>query len=125
MSEIWSLENSELILEVSDAGAELSRIYDKKKKREVLWNADAKYWGRHAPLLFPFVGKLNGGVYHYEGKEYAMSAHGFARDSAFTLVEQSSTTVTHCLKASEATKKIIPLISSCLSPTGCRETGSW
>lgn len=108
MSEIRSLENSELILEVSDAGAELSRIYDKKKKREVLWNADAKYWGRHAPLLFPFVGKLNGGVYHYEGKEYAMSAHGFARDSEFTLVEQDDTAMTHCLKASEATKKNYP-----------------
>ncbi len=53
-------------------------MYDKKKEREVLWNADPEYWGRHAPILFPFVGKLNGGVYHYEGNEYTMSAHGFA-----------------------------------------------
>lgn len=108
MSEIRTLENSEMIVEINDAGAELSRIYDKRKKREVLWNGDAKYWGRRAPLLFPFVGKLNGGVYHYEGKEYAMSAHGFARDSAFELAEQSETAVTHCLKSSEATKKNYP-----------------
>ena len=67
MAEMRTLENEYLIVEVNDAGAELSRVYDKKKEREVLWNADAKYWGRHAPILFPFVGKLNGGVYRYEG----------------------------------------------------------
>ena len=47
MAEMRTLENAYLVVEVSDAGAELSRVYDKKKEREVLWNADAKYWGRH------------------------------------------------------------------------------
>ena len=94
--------------EVSDAGAELSRVYDKKKEREVLWNADPKYWGRHSPILFPFVGKLNRGVYHYEGTEYSMSAHGFARDSEFECVELSSEAVTHRLVSTETTKKNYP-----------------
>ena len=62
MAEMRTLENAYLVVEVSDAGAELSRVYDKKKEREVLGNAYPKYWGRHSPILFPFVGKLNRGV---------------------------------------------------------------
>ncbi len=108
MAEMRTLENAYLVVEVSDAGAELSRVYDKKKEREVLWNADPKYWGRHSPILFPFVGKLNGGVYHYEGTEYSMSAHGFARDSEFECVELSSEAVTHRLVSTETTKKNYP-----------------
>ena len=87
MAEMRTLENAYLMVEVSDAGAELSRVYDKKKEREVLWNADPKYWGRHSPILFPFVGKLNGGVYRYEGNEYTRGAHGFARAMEFAWEE--------------------------------------
>ena len=108
MAEMRTLENAYLVVEVNDAGAELSRVYDKKKEREVLWNADPEYWGRHAPILFPFVGKLNGGVYHYEGNEYTMSAHGFARDSEFECVERSATAVTHRLVSTGDTKKNYP-----------------
>ena len=54
------------------------------------------------------MGKLNGGVYHYEGKEYTMSAHGFARDSRFECVEQSAEAVTHRLVSTGDTKKNYP-----------------
>ena len=60
MAEMRTLENAYLAVEVSDAEAELSGVYDKKKEREVLWNADPTYWGRHAPIPFPFVGKPGG-----------------------------------------------------------------
>ena len=77
------LENEELRVTVEQEGAQLSSIYDKKKKRELLWRADPAVWGRHAPVLFPFVGKSAGGRYRLEGKEYEIPAHGFARDMAF------------------------------------------
>ena len=32
--------------------------------------------GRTSPVLFPFVGSLNGGIYKVEDKEYAMGQHG-------------------------------------------------
>ena len=32
MAEMRTLENAYLVVEVSDAGAELSRVYDKKKE---------------------------------------------------------------------------------------------
>lgn len=108
MAEMRTLENAYLMVEVSDAGAELSRVYDKKKEREVLWNADPKYWGRHSPILFPFVGKLNGGVYRYEGNEYTMGAHGFARDMEFAWVETGEDFVTHRLVSTAQTKENYP-----------------
>lgn len=77
------LENDELRITVSRHGAELSHIWDKRNNREILWKADPAVWGRHAPVLFPFVGKSYENQYTYEGKTYAMSSHGFARDMDF------------------------------------------
>ena len=54
------IENDFLKVTIDDHGAELVSIYDKEKDREVIWQGDPKFWGRHAPVLFPNVGK------HYE-----------------------------------------------------------
>ena len=51
------LENQRLCVEISEMGAEVTRIYDKKKGAELLWEADPVYWKRHSPVLFPNVGK--------------------------------------------------------------------
>lgn len=75
-------------LTVADHGAEAVSL--KKNGVEYLWSADPAFWGRHAPVLFPFVGQVRGGVYRYAGVEYKMGQHGFARDMDFTLVEASS-----------------------------------
>lgn len=103
------LENQFLKITVSDHGAELCSVYDKEEKKERIWNADPAVWNRHAPLLFPFVGRVIGNVYRYQGKEYEMPfQHGFARDMEFTLVEKSETHITHCLEANEETRKMYP-----------------
>jgi len=53
---------------------------------ELVWQAgDA--WPRHAPLLFPIVGKLKNDTLRHRGKSYPMTQHGFARDSRFEWVE--------------------------------------
>ena len=80
---LFTLENDELLVTVARHGAELTRIYDKKADREVLWCAEPSVWNRHAPVLFPFVGKCYEGAYVHDGKEYGMTPHGFARDMDF------------------------------------------
>ena len=80
---LFTLENDELLVTVDRRGAELTRIYDKKADREVLWCAGPSVWNRHAPVLFPFVGKCYEGAYVHDGKEYGMTPHGFARDMDF------------------------------------------
>ncbi|MGN0916446.1 MAG: aldose 1-epimerase family protein [Succinivibrio sp.] len=102
------IENEFLKVGVDENGAELSSIYDKKNSREVLWHADKAYWGRHAPVLFPIVGKVNGGVYRYSGKEFKLGQHGFARDSVFTLVTLKEDEVVFILKSSDKTLELYP-----------------
>lgn len=81
---LFTLENDELLVTVARHGAELTRIFDKKAGRDVLWGADPAVWDRHAPVLFPFVGKCYEGRYIYEEKEYQMpTQHGFVRDMEF------------------------------------------
>ena len=53
------LENDRIKIAVADHGAELCSIYDKKRGHEVVWQADPKYWNRHAPVLFPFSALFN------------------------------------------------------------------
>lgn len=51
------MENERLCIEISEHGAEVTRIYDKKKETELLWEGNPTYWKRHSPILFPNVGK--------------------------------------------------------------------
>ena len=75
------LENEALTLAIADKGAELSRVWDREAGCERLWGADPTVWNRHAPILFPFVGKVIDGKYRVNGREYEMKTqHGFARD---------------------------------------------
>ncbi|MEQ8469589.1 MAG: aldose 1-epimerase family protein [Marinoscillum sp.] len=87
-------------------GAELTSL--KKNGQEYLWQANPRHWGRHAPVLFPFVGKLKKDQYHYRDKIYEMSQHGFARDHEFNLIEHTGDQVSFELKSSDQTLKIYP-----------------
>lgn len=93
---------------VDTHGAELVSL--KKGDREYIWTADKSYWGRHAPVLFPFVGSLAGGAYTYGGKHYKMGQHGFARDCEFALEEisQEEAKMTFVLRNSEETYSVYP-----------------
>ena len=98
-----TIENQFLRVCVDAHGAELCSIFDKTRNHEVIWNADPAYWQRHAPVLFPFVGKVNKGAYRYKGISYSMGQHGFARDMDFTLVGTTDDSITYVLKSEEAT----------------------
>ncbi|MCD7905522.1 MAG: aldose 1-epimerase family protein [Clostridiales bacterium] len=102
------LENEFLKVEIADFGAELSGIFDKEKSQRVLWNADPAYWARHAPVLFPFVGKVNGGFYTHKGRKYPMGQHGFARDREFEFLGSDGKSLSHRLISDEESKKIYP-----------------
>lgn len=103
------LENKYLKVTIADSGAELSSVYDKENQTERLWDANPEVWNRHAPILFPFVGRVTGDVYRIGDKEYVMKTqHGFARDMEFECVEETVTSVTHRLLPTEDTRKIYP-----------------
>ena len=102
------LENDKLKVTIQEKGAELTSIVKKETQTEYLWNADPAYWKRHAPVLFPIVGAVKGDSYRYEGKEYKIEKHGFARDMEFTVVKTDDMEAWFRLDATEETKKKFP-----------------
>ncbi len=100
---IFYLENDILKIAIDTHGAELSSIFNKKAQKEMLWQGDSKFWGRKSPVLFPVVGKYKDCKTTYNGKEYALGQHGFARDSEFTLTEKTDNKLSFELKSSEET----------------------
>lgn len=102
------LKNEFLTITVNDFGAELSSIVSTQTGQSYLWNADPAYWKRHSPVLFPIVGSLRGKCYQYNGQEYSMSQHGFARDMDFECIEASETSIKHRLISTPETMKQYP-----------------
>ena len=100
---LYFLENDVLKIAVDTHGAELSSIFNKAENKEMLWLGDPEFWGRKSPVLFPVVGKYKDGKTTYKGKEYALGQHGFARDSEFTLIEETKTRLAFQLMSNEET----------------------
>ena len=67
----YTIENEYLRLTVDTHGAEAVSVVNKATGAEMLWCGDPAVWGRHAPILFPYTGKLTGGKMIAKGKEYA------------------------------------------------------
>lgn len=103
---IHSISNKDLSVSVNTSGAELVSL--KKGGLELMWQADKTIWARHAPVLFPIVGKLKEDQFTYEGSAYKMSQHGFARDKEFVLVEESGSVLEFELTANDESMMIYP-----------------
>ena len=104
----FHLENDYLAISVDTHGAELSSIINKKENKEMLWQGDPEYWGRKSPVLFPVVGKYKKGKTTYEGKEYSLGQHGFARDMEFVIAEKTSNKLTFILESNNKTHEVYP-----------------
>lgn len=102
------LENENLKLKISTFGAEIQQIINKKNNKNYLWDGDKEFWGRRAPVLFPFVGAVKNKEYEYNGQLYSMGQHGFARDMEFELIQKTETTVIYELRSNEETRKKYP-----------------
>jgi galactose mutarotase-like enzyme len=87
-------------------GAELCSLKD-PHGLELLWQAGPE-WRRHAPLLFPIVGKLKNDELRHRGKTYPMTQHGFARDHRFEWIEREPDRCTLVLTDSAETRQRYP-----------------
>ena len=109
MTNTHFLETECLRVGIADAGAELVSVRDRDSGAERIWTADPAVWNRHAPILFPFVGRVTDGKYRALGREYSMKTqHGFARDLDFRCTEASADAVEHRLCSSEWTRALYP-----------------
>jgi galactose mutarotase-like enzyme len=75
------LDNGRLSAVIKADGAELCSLRDADGV-ELLWQA-GPVWPRHAPVLFPIVGRLKDDRLLHDGASHRMTQHGFARDRRF------------------------------------------
>ncbi|MGJ4929297.1 aldose 1-epimerase family protein [Bradyrhizobium sp. HKCCYLS2038] len=78
---------------------------------ELLWQAGPA-WPRHAPWLFPIVGRLKDDHLRHDGRVYPMTQHGFARDLRFTWLERSASGCVLRLTDDETTRARYPFAFS-------------
>ncbi len=105
---LTTLKNEWITASIDSLGAELTSLRLNEDGTEYLWQADAAHWGRHAPVLFPIVGRLRKDRCRIAGESYAMTQHGFARDMEFSLAAQSVDAVTYRLSDNASTLQKYP-----------------
>ena len=98
-----TIHNEYLTLTVDTHGAEAVSLKNAAGD-ELLWQADPAVWKRHAPILFPWTGKLPGGTFEAGGKIYKGGQHGFARDLEHTLCKAEGDTIQLELRSDDAIK---------------------
>lgn len=100
------IANNHLTLTVAHRGAEPVSL--RAGDREYLWQGNPAYWKRHAPILFPIVGKVFDNTYRVGTQEYHLPQHGFARDRDFDLIGQTDDSLTFQLASDDETLLAYP-----------------
>lgn len=103
-----TIANGQLAVKVKSHGAELCSVVSEPQGIEYIWQASPDVWPRHAPVLFPIVGRLKNNGYAYQGQQYTLAQHGFARDAVFICVEQTADTLVFELSANHDTLALFP-----------------
>lgn len=101
-----TIRSSTVTATIKAQGAELCSLKD-GDGTEFVWQAGPE-WPRHAPLLFPIVGRLANDELRHRGKAYRMTQHGFARDSRFAWGAREESRCTLVLEDSETTRALYP-----------------
>ena len=104
-------------------GAELTSLIARANGLEYLWQADPAVWARHAPVLFPLVGRLPDDAYHYEGRDYKLPQHGFARDQEFPVLRTAPPSWCFGCSTTKPPAPYSPLPSNSPLPTPCATPG--
>lgn len=104
---IHKIQNDRLTVTANDFGAELFSVVS-TDGTEYIWQGTAPYWDGRACNIFPVCGRLFGGSYTCNGKEYAMNCHGFARKTTFEHIASGSDRLAFRLTSNQQTKAEYP-----------------
>ena len=102
-----TITNGILTAEISETGAQLSRLAT--ASNEYIWDGNPDIWPKHAPVLFPFVGRLPNQEYQFKGKTYGpMPIHGFVPTSRFILESHEGSACTMLLVVTPDIRSLYP-----------------
>jgi galactose mutarotase-like enzyme len=102
-----SIAGASLSAEINPLGAELHALRD-AEGRDLLWNGDPAIWSGRAPILFPIIGEVAGGVIRVDGGEYHLPRHGFARRKTWAVIEHAPDAATFRIEADDQTREVYP-----------------
>ncbi len=107
---LYQIENEELKVTCCDFGAELHSIYGKGEQKEYLWQGDESLWNLHAPVMFPYCGRLKDfKMQDEDGTWYTeLINHGFARESLHKAAHREKDRIVFELRWNEETLKKYP-----------------
>ena len=105
---IITLRNSSFEAEIGTKGAEIQSLRSKKTGTDYIWCGDPSVWKYHAPILFPYVGRIRDGWIMIRGQKCELGPNGFARDMEHTLVFSSETKAVFELTENDETMKKYP-----------------
>lgn len=104
----YCIENACLAVTVTTAGAQVKSVVRKSDGVEHMWHADPAVWGFHAPVLFPYTGRVTGGIIEAKGNTYPAGPHGFARNREHRLLSRSADRLDMELVSSPETMALWP-----------------
>lgn len=103
------LENDILKVTVTTQGAQYKSIVRKDDGVEHIWCGDPEIWSLHAPILFPFCGRIKDGRLEARGQAAEnCNGHGFNRKIEHRLVSCDKTSLVLELTDNEETRALWP-----------------
>lgn len=100
------IENNQFRAEIDEHGAQLTHLFNKPESFDYIWNDEL--WPKHAPVLFPAIGRSEKDAYFYNGQEYKMPQHGFVVDQDFKVEKNTGNCLILSLTDNEITRKYYP-----------------
>ncbi|HBL41062.1 MAG TPA: aldose epimerase [Ruminococcaceae bacterium] len=105
---LYTIENQYLTAQIDDMGAQLHSVKSKDDGTEYIWQGNPDIWYGQAPVLFPVIGQLHEDKFLYDGAEYPLQKHGFARKTLFQAADIEGARAVFLLKSSETTMAMFP-----------------
>lgn len=105
-----TIQNEFLTAKIDEKGAQLSSLAT--RNAEYIYD-DPTVWNKHAPVLFPFAGRLKDQKFTYRGREYGpVKIHGFVPYADFEVTDQTRDSVRMRLIVTEEIAAIWPFAFS-------------
>ena len=104
----YTIENEYLTAQIDDMGAQLHSLVTKDDGFEYLWQGNPDIWYGQAPVLFPVIGQLYEDKFRYDGKEYPLAKHGFARKMLFEAADVEGARAVFILRSNDETRGMFP-----------------
>lgn len=96
------IENDFLRVTISELGAEIVSIINKRNNKEIIFQGD-EIWEGHFYNIFPICGRNKNDTYFYKNKPYKLNLHGFAKDKRFILKNKEINHINFLLKDDSST----------------------